>query len=92
MNLPKISFFDDPRSVLWVREILQTCDPIISGSLIQNRKRGGQKESNYFIEDGKLGYKNKHIDLENVTLEKTKNNGFKLSRNRIYVELFAHNE
>lgn len=82
MNLPKISFFDDPKSELWLNTAIQPSDPIISGLLLKNSKKGTQKEGNFFIQDGKLVYKNKHIALENVTLEKLKNFGFKLARNR----------
>lgn len=40
MNLPKVSFFDDPKSNLWIKEVIQASDPIISGMLIKNSKLG----------------------------------------------------
>ncbi|CAD8213286.1 unnamed protein product [Paramecium octaurelia] len=92
MNLPKISFFDDPKSQLWIKEVVQMSDPIISGTLIKNSKKGVQKEVTYFIQDGRFANNKKYIDLQNVTLDKLKNYGFKLTRNRKSVELFAHNE
>ncbi|CAK68270.1 unnamed protein product (macronuclear) [Paramecium tetraurelia] len=92
MNLPKASFFDDPKSNLWMKEVIQASDPIISGMLMKNSKLGIQKENNYFIQDGKLACSKKYIDLQNITLEKIKNTGFKLTKNRKSVELFTHNE
>ncbi|CAD8126270.1 unnamed protein product [Paramecium sonneborni] len=92
MNLTKVSFFDDPQQNLWIKEVIQAQDPIISGNLIKNSKQGKKKESNYFIQDGKLACKQKYIDLQNVTLERLKNIGFKLTKNRKSVELLSHNE
>jgi calcium/calmodulin-dependent protein kinase I len=40
MNLPKISFFDDPKSELWLTAAIQPSDPIISGLLLKNSKKG----------------------------------------------------
>ncbi|CAK68583.1 unnamed protein product (macronuclear) [Paramecium tetraurelia] len=92
MNLPKGSFFDDPKSNLWIKEVIQASDPKISGTLIKNSKLGIQKESNYFLQDGKLACQHKYIDLQNATLEKIKDIGFKLTKNRKSVELLTHNE
>lgn len=89
MNLPKISFFDDAKLEMWILNAVPIVDPVISGQLIKINKKGIPKEGLYALMGEKLAYKKKHINLCNITLEKTKQNGFRLTRNRKSIEFQA---
>lgn len=92
MNLPKISFFDDPKIDFWIRSPTPTNDPLISGPLLRTSKKGTLKEGTFYLITDRLVYKQKYIALGNITIEKIKPNTFRLTRNRKTIELQASNE
>lgn len=94
MNLPKISFFDDPKIELWIHHPIPKTEPLFSAELIKISKKGVPKTSIFQLVDEKLvqAIKKKYIMLSNMTLEKTQGFGFRLVRNRKFVDLQAQDE